>query len=311
MENAAETRIMAGGTDVLVRMKQRLLSPRYLLDIKTISNMRYILLDSNGGLRIGALTSLEEIENSPLVRENWPVLAHAAHRVAALQHRTRATIGGNICLDARCWYYNQEYVWRLSRPFCFKMGGDCCHVVKRGKSCYALFCADTVPALIALGAKAKIVKAEEERVMALEDLYTNDGKKITVLEPDEVLAEVLLPSLPGHTGAVYLKHSIRSALDFPLVSVAALLTLDPKDGTCTEAKLIFSGVTSGPTKTGQATAALKGHRLSKEAIAKAAKAVIQEIKLHANIGCTVGYRRRLMEVYAERALEAAWEKASS
>lgn len=309
LEKAGETEIMAGGTDILVRMKQRLLTPRYLLDIKAISNMRYIQPDTNGGLKIGALTTLEEIENSLLIREKWLALAYAARRVAAFQHRTRATIGGNICLDARCWYYNQEYIWRLSRPFCFKMGGDCCHVVKRGKSCYALFCADTVPALIALGAKVKIVKGNGERIIDLEELYTHDGKKVTGLAPDELVAEVSLPPLPDRSGAVYLKHSIRSALDFPLVSAAAILTLDQKDETVTDAKLIFSGVTSGPAKAREAVEQLKGHRVSKEAISRTAKAAVKEIKLQANIGCTVGYRRRLMEVYAERALEAAWQQA--
>ncbi|MDY6864001.1 MAG: FAD binding domain-containing protein, partial [Thermodesulfobacteriota bacterium] len=152
-----DIKVVAGGTDLIVNMKQRTITPKYLINLKEIADLDFINYKKNDGLKIGALTALRTIEKSGVIREKFPVIAKAAHEVASVQIRNVGTLGGNICLNTRCWYYNQPLYWRKSFPFCFKVGGDCCNVVKKGKQCYALFSADTVPALIGLDAKIKVV----------------------------------------------------------------------------------------------------------------------------------------------------------
>ncbi|MEE8449121.1 MAG: FAD binding domain-containing protein [Thermodesulfobacteriota bacterium] len=307
-EKGSETQLMAGGTDLLVRMKQRLERPSYLLDLKNIPGLDSIAENEAGGLTIGALASLNSVAHFPVIRQRFPALADATHHVAASQLRNRATIGGNVCLESRCWYYNQAYTWRLSRPFCFKMGGDCCHVVKRGEECYSLFCADTPPVLVALGARVKVNSSDGEQLLPLKEIYTGDGKEITTLSRAQVISEIEIPRPPAKSGMAYVRFAVRSALDFPMVGVAAYLKLG-EDDLCEEAKIVFTGVVSGPAEAGQSAASMVGHELSLATIADAAGEVVKEIKLFANIGCTVGYRRKLMPTVAAQALSLAWERA--
>ncbi len=165
-EHGERAAILAGGTDLLVRMKQRTATPRYLVNLRSISN--YDGIADGEGLRIGALTMLHTLTISPAIQAQAPILAQAARRVASPQVRHLATLGGNLCLERRCWYYNQSASWRQARPPCFRTGGDECHVVKGGDACYALFSADTAPALLALEAEVKVVGPEGETVMPLE-----------------------------------------------------------------------------------------------------------------------------------------------
>lgn len=308
-ETKGAARLLAGGTDLLIRMKHRLLAPEFLVNLKAIPQLSQITLNGQGEVSIGALTTLNEVADSLLLQERLPVLQEAAGRVAATQIRNRATLGGNICLDARCWYYNQPLTWRLARPFCFKMGGDCCHVVKRGKECYALFSADTPPVLIALNASIKIASSKGERVLPLAELYTGEGREVTRLKAEEILTEVIVPALPDRAGAAYLKYAVRQAPDFPLVGVAAFISLDGNEGLCSRARIVFAGVTSSPAEAQEAGAGLAGTRLTEAALARAAKAAAREVKLFADIYCSAGYRKRIMEVYAHQALLAAWQRA--
>ena len=308
-EKGTQTKIIAGGTDILVRMKQRLLAPHYLLNIKSIPSMKYILSDSNADLRIGALVTLDEIASSKAILEGWPVLCEAVQRVAAFQHRTRATIGGNVCLDTRCWYYNQALTWRLSRPFCFKMGGHCCHVVKRGTTCFALFSADSVPVLIALGARVKISASEGERVLPLREFYTGEGRSITRLEANELLTEIILPAIPRRCGAVYEKYAMRSSLDFPLVGTAVFISLSEKDDSCSDVRIVFTGVSSGPVEACETGAMLRGAKLTEAAIARAGESAAKEIKIFSSTYCPSDHRRRILEASTQRALTAAFQRA--
>lgn len=307
-EKADETKIIAGGTDILVRIKQRLLAPRYLLNIKSISDMTHINSDSTRDLKIGALATLDAVGNSPIIQRGWPALSEAARGVAALQHRTRATIGGNICLNTRCWYYNQALPWRLSRSFCFKMGGDCCHVVKRGRACFALFSADTVPVLIALDARVKVASSKGERVLPLKELYTGEGRSITKLATDEILTEIVIPAMPERAGAAYLKHALRTSLDFPLVGVAVFISLNDRDGICSQVRIVFTGVVSGPVEAHETEATLVGSRLTDVSIARASQSAAKEIKVFANTYCSAEYRKKIMEACTQQAFMTAMQR---
>ncbi|MCL5960724.1 MAG: FAD binding domain-containing protein, partial [Chloroflexi bacterium] len=147
--------VKAGGTDLLVRMKQRTAKPELLVNLAEIGELNYI--DADGaGLRLGAMTSLRSLETSPVILQRFPTLAEAIGKIASLEIRNVATIGGNVGLDARCWYFNQSHFWRQTHPPCFKTGGQVCHIAKRSKKCNALFSADSVPVLIALGTKIRL-----------------------------------------------------------------------------------------------------------------------------------------------------------
>ncbi|MDY6861475.1 MAG: FAD binding domain-containing protein [Thermodesulfobacteriota bacterium] len=158
-EEREDAKIIAGGTDILINMKQKIITPKYLVDLKEIRDLKYIK-NGNEELRIGALTTLNEIEESKIIREKFPMLAKAASDVGVPQHRYAGTIGGNICLNTRCWYYNQPHFWRKSRPVCYKLGGeeDNCQGFgvwdgfpsPKGNVCYAVYSGDTAPSLIAL-----------------------------------------------------------------------------------------------------------------------------------------------------------------
>jgi len=304
-------KVIAGGTDLLVRMNQSVITPSYLINLKHIRNLNTIEHDHTEGLRIGALTTLHAVETSLIIKEKFSVLAQAASRVASPQIRNTATIGGNICLDTRCWYYNQSQRWRQSISPCFKVGGDLCHVVKKGDHCYSLFSADTVPALIGLGAKIKIMGADGERVIALEAFYTGVGETVHVLQPDEIVTEVQVPNPPPHTGGVYLKYSTRDVIDFPILGVAAVMTVDRENGVCTEARIVLGAVSSAPSRAAKAEDRLRGKEIEDDLIAEIAEGAIKEAGPVVPIGTPVGHKRRMMRVFVRQAIQQAWECAKS
>ncbi len=304
-QHRGQARVIAGGTDLLVRMKQRVARPRYLVDIKSIPNLGYIEADDKRGLRIGAATTLHRLETSRLIRERFPTLAAAAGSVASTQIRHMGTIGGNISLETRCWYYNQSHRWRLSRPPCFKTGGERCYVVKGGDRCYSLFSADTVVPLVALGAKIRTASSGGERVLALEELYTGTGEPATRLQPDEIIAEVQIPSQPPHSGGAYLKHSLRGAIDFALVSAASVITVSPNNGACSEARIVLGAIASAPIRALKAEESLQGREISNDAIQQAAELATKEAGPIVYIAAPVDYKRRLLTVVVKQVIKKA------
>jgi len=308
-EHNEKAKVIAGGTDLLVRMKQKLLTHSCLIDLKGIPELEKIVDRQGGSLRIGALSRLRSIESSPPIKDKFSLLSQAAGRVATLQIRNMATMGGNLCLDSRCWYYNQSPFWRRSRPLCYKRGGDLCHVVKGGDRCYALCQSDTAPALMALGARVRIVSSEKERVIALKDFFTGEGKRMNVLQPHEFLAEIQLPFLPPHTGGVYLKESARDVIDFPVLGVAVVLTLKPGNGSCGEAKIVLGAVSSAPVEAGEAEEVLKGKKMTEGLIEEAAKSASKEVRPFTQMGIPASYKKRMVQVFVKQALKEAWRLA--
>lgn len=306
-KHKGEARLLAGGTDLMVRMKHRVATPQYLIDLKDIPKMDYIR--NRKGLKIGALTPLHMIETSPQVKEKFPALALAASKVASPQIRNRGTLGGNICLDTRCWYFNQSQFWRSSHAPCFKTGGKQCHVVKGGKRCYALFMADTAPVLIALGAEVTIADAKGEKVIPLEKLYTGVGDKSTVLKPGEMVTEVAVPPPASATGTFFRKLTLREAVDFAIVSVAASVTLRPRSKTCVDSKIVLGAISSGPIRAVKAEAELQGKELTRELMDKAGEIALKEAGPVVYIGYPVDYKRKMVKVLVRQALEGALSQA--
>jgi len=226
-----KARIIAGGTDVLPNMKQGLFEPEHVVSVSRLEELRGIRIErgegGDGGERlvVGAGMKLAEIAGSLLVQRGAPALAEAAAQVGGPHHRAMGTLGGNLCLDTRCRYYNQTYFWRKSLGFCLKKDGTVCHVVRGGQRCVAAASNDSAPALIALGAEIQILGPKGERRLPAADFYTADGIQNTVLTPGEVVVQVAVPLVSGRRSA-FEKLRRRNAIDFPLLSVAARVDLD-------------------------------------------------------------------------------------
>lgn len=310
-EHKEWAKLVAGGTDLLVRMNQRVVTPSHLINLKRIPNLDYIDHVGNEGLRIGALTTLRTLEKSEVVREKFPIISQAVGRVASPQIRSTATIGGNVCLDTRCWYYNQSHHWRRSLAPCYKLGGDCCYVVKGGDHCFSLFSADTVPALIGLGAKLRLASSGGERVIALEEFYTGVGERVNVLQPGEIVVEVQVPDLPSHTGGVYLKYSTRGVIDFPILGVAAVISIDPGSGACKEARIVLGALAPAPIRAVKAEAGLRGTEIKDSLIEDVAEVARKEAGPIVYIEAPVGYKRRMVRVLVKRAVSRALELAQT
>ena len=219
-KNVGNTKIIAGGTDLLPSLKQKLFEPDYLLDIKSLQELHGIHETSDGGLRIGALTTITELVQSPVLQHHFTVLQQAAATVAGPNLRNVGTLGGNICLDTRCYWYNQSYFWRQSCGFCIKKDGTMCHVAPGSKTCWAVYSGDTAAALLTLDARLRLVSGKGERLMPVGEFFVNDGQIRNRMQPDEILCDVLIPSKYRDYSGAYEKYRIRGSVDYPLAGVA-------------------------------------------------------------------------------------------
>ncbi|MFC2013668.1 FAD binding domain-containing protein [Chloroflexota bacterium] len=303
------TKLIAGGTDLVSAMKQKVVTPRALVNIKRIPNLDYVEYKANEGLRIGALTTLHTVATSPVIKEQYGILAQAAGGIGIRQITNMATLGGNVCLDSRCFYYNQSHLWKQSRLACYKDRGDVCHVAKGSDRCLALFVADTVPALIALDAEVTIAGLKSEKQIALETFYTGRGEKVNLLQPGEVITEIRIPRLPAHTGGAYLKYSLRDALEFAVVGIAVIVTLKPEDGVCSGARLVFGSVDSIPTRLVKAEGIIRGREVDDKLVGDIEQAALKEIRPITHMGIPASYKRRIIGTLTKRAVRQAWHQA--
>ena len=251
--------LLAGGTDLLPNMKRRQMAPKILVSLRKIPELRL------NGASLGAATTLTEIVNKPSLPRG---LRQAAHQVATVHLRNMGTIGGNLCLDTRCNYYNQNYEWRKAIDFCLKKDGEVCWVATASKRCVAVSSTDCAPALLALGAKVKLVSSKDEREIALEDLYNNDGIDYLKRRPDEILTEIKIPETSGST---YWKLRRRGAFDFPVLGVAAAM----RDGS---ARIALGAVASRPFLVDKANEFLRNKKLTDDVIEEAGKIVASRAK---------------------------------
>lgn len=233
-----DARPLAGGTDLIVNMRRGLQGAATLVDLKDVEGLEGITVAWDG-LRIGAGTRIRDVETSPEVAP-YRAVVEAAAAIAAPGHRAVGTVGGNLCLDTRCLYYNQSDWWRRSTGYCLKYRGDTCHVAPQGNRCRAAFCGDLAPALMVHGAEVEIAGRGGSRRLPLTDFYREDGAAHLTLTPDEILVAVHLP--PAMSASAYGKVRVRSAIDFPLAGVAvALARADP-----TEIAVAVTGTNSCP-----------------------------------------------------------------
>lgn len=302
--------LLAGGTDLLVNMKHRVITPKRLINLKTIPRLAS-MSDGKDGLKIGALTTLHEIASSSLIREKVPALCKAVNEVGAYAHQAMGTLGGNLCQANRCRYYNQSAFWRGVRPLCFKAGGKVCHVVPRrssggpkSKRCYSAYCGDLAPVLIALDAQMNLFGPEGERSLPLKKLYTHDGLKPLSLKRGEILKEILLPSTSGKT--LYLKWRFRDSLEFPILSLALHLERGGQER-ITQAKIVFSAVGTGPVEAVRAERMLKGVSLDEGMIEKVSDQAVNEMSPVRTSIHSPAYKRKMAGILLKEGLKKLME----
>jgi len=279
----ANAMLIAGGTDLLPNMKRRQMAPKVLVSLKKVKE-----LHSNGE-SIGAATTLTEIVN----KKDLPLgLRQAAHQVATVHLRNMGTIGGNLCLDTRCNYYNQNYEWRKAIDFCLKKDGDICWVATASKRCVAASSTDCAPALIALGARVKLVSSTNEREIAVEDLYNNDGIDYLKRRPDEILTEI---KIEPNVKSTYWKLRRRGAFDFPVLGVAAA----QKDG---KVRIALGAVASRPFLVDKASDFLHDKELSDDVIEEAGRIVASRAKPMDNADLDLYWRKAVAAEFVGYAL---------
>jgi len=296
-ENLETSMYVAGGTDVYPKMKRRQFQPAVLISLGKVVPAGI----SNGtGIRIGAGTTLTAVSAHPKVREGYRALAEAAHLVSTPQLRNMGTIGGNVCLDTRCNWYDQSLFWRTSEGFCMKTHAEVvCRVATSSPRCLAVASADTVPALIALGAHIRVIGRNGERDVPLADCYREDGISYLALAPGEIVTEIVLAPSEGWR-STYLKQRDRGSFDFPIAGVAAALRMD--GGIVRDARVAITALGSRPVSV-DATA-LVGTKLDDDAIAHVADVAHKAARPMDNTAGTISQRKRAARVFAERALRS-------
>lgn len=270
LQHRGRAQVMTGGSDLLPKMKDRALTPQYVIGLKSIAGLDYVEHDKSGGLRIGGLATLAKVAESPVVLKDFPLLSEAILQMASAQVRNIGTVAGNLCNAAPS--------------------------------------ADSAPALIAMEALAKISDANGlSRTVPLEDFFVGPGK--TALEEGQLLEEIVVPNLPARSGGAYLKLSLRRAVDLATVGVGCFLTLDGSGDTCKDIRIVLGAVAPTPLRAKEAEALLRGKSLSDDILDKAAAAAMEASKPITDIRSTADYRRKMVGVLTRRAVRQAWEKA--
>ena len=290
--------VIAGGTDLLPNMKRRQQTPQTLVALRHIDSLKR--LTNGAGLTIGAGVTLTSLEENKTVKSAYTGLWQAAAQVATPHLRNMGTLGGNICLDTRCNYYDQNYEWRKAIDFCMKKDGAICWVSTGSKTCLATSSTDTAPALIALRAEVELVSAAGQRTLPLRDLYRDDGIHYLTRKKEEILTNIILPQAPG-TRSTYWKLRRRGSFDFPVLSVAAALEFDGKDR-ITDARIVLGAVASQPVVCSAVNDILPGRKLSDEVIEEAAAACVKAARPVKNTDFAPHWRKRAIGYVARCAL---------
>ncbi len=291
---------VAGGTDMLVNVRRGIEQPRNLVDLSAIKDIKTISMDSDG-LHIGAGVTLKDLQRNEAIRENYPAVAQSAKAVAGATHQMYGTVGGNLCLDTRCLFYNQSEWWRKSNDYCLKERGDICHVAPGGKRCFAAFSGDMAPSMLIYNATVDIAGDGDIKRIPLRELYQNDGMDHLSLEPGELVISVHLPAELAGDPSAYEKARIRGSIDFPLAGAAVRLRTD-SGGLIEDLAIALTAVNPYP----QVVSGLNdliGTKLSAEGAIQIRDAVRKQAKPMRTTTVAPWYRRRVIGAIAKRLAE--------
>ena len=297
-EHGPHAMLVAGGTDLYPNMKRRQQEPSLVIGLRQVPGFSSVE-PVDGAVRIGPTVSLHAVASQPTIREKLPAVATAAGLVSTPHLRRMGTLGGNLCLDTRCTYYDQNYHWRKSIDFCLKKDGAICWVAPNSPRCWAVSSSDTAPVVVALRGRLTLTSADGSRNVEAGDFFRDDGIDYLTRRPDEILS---LIEVPDHTGwrMTYEKLRRRGSFDFPILGVAAAALL--RDGLVADVRLVLGAVGSAPMDQSSAAARLIGERPSLEAIKAVAGEAYKAARPLDNTDLNYAWRKRMARVYVERAL---------
>ena len=304
-------KFLAGGTDLLVAMKQKIKDPKFLIDLSTITSLKKVKWNKKSGLMVGALVTLSQLKENSLVQRHLPVLSEIIPLVSAPQLQNMGTIGGNLCLDTRCYYYNQPVFLKKRWESCFKIGGQVCHVVKGGDTCHAVYSGDMAAPLIALGASVKLAGPKNTKELELQDFFTGLGIRPNILKFDQILTEIAIPLQPEYSGCSYQKLRLRDTLDFPLLGVASYVNLEGRDGVCRDFRLVLSAVGPAPIVVKRAATIVCGKKFTSKLYGMVSQEALKKIHPVANTASSPKYRREMVPVLIKKAIHEALERANN
>ncbi len=298
-----ESLMVAGGTDAVPNLKHRLHEPRYVVHIGGVTELSFVR-DEGDGLHLGPLVTLTALSRNAVVRRDFPSLARAAGLVAGPQLRNMGTLGGNLCLDTRCTYYNQTFFWREALGFCLKKTGTVCHVVPAGKRCVAAHSSDVAPVLVTLGAEVEIAGPAGARSMSADEFFVADGIHNNVLARNEVVTRVFVPARSRGLAAGYQKLRPRRAIGFPMLSVAFAARVSA--GVCTDASLVVSAIASRPRRIHGVDVAVLGQPLDERLGQTLGQLAHKQCRPQTSVPYDADWRHDMVPVFVKRAvLEAA------
>ena len=290
---------VAGGTDLYPNMKRRQQMPKTVISVMRLAELNQITGDGDSGLRIGASVTLTEICENPIINRDYPVVTKAARTISTPILRNMGTIGGNLLLDTRCNYYDQNYEWRKGINFCLKKDGDVCWVAPGSSKCWAVQSSDLVPVMVAIGAKLRFASTLGERVIDAAGLYNDDGIEYLHKRPDELLVDIQLPPTNGWR-ASYQKLRRRGAFDFPVLGVASWVSIE--GDAVRDARIVLGGIAPSPVEIKEAATALIGKPLTDEPIHAAAEAAYVKARPLDNTDFVYQWRKQMARQYTLRAL---------
>jgi 4-hydroxybenzoyl-CoA reductase subunit beta len=306
-ELGRQAMLVAGGTDLFPKLKRRQFEPHTLVGLSHLGELRGVHGDPATGVELGALVTLAEAAAHPMLQAAYPGYAEAAGQVSSPPLRNAGTIGGNLCVDTRCNYYDMTYEWRRAIGFCMKKDGEVCLVAPGSPRCWAVSSSDTAPMAIALGATAVLAGPDGEREVPVAALFRDDGVEYLTKEPYEVVTALRLPPAGG-VGSAYVKLRRRGSIDFPIAGAAVALRMQA--GVVAEARIVMSGVGSHPVPAPAADAFLVGKRLEPDVVVAATELAAKPAKPLDNADLNHFWRKRMVRVLVEEALRRAAARAA-
>ena len=305
-ELGSRAMLVAGGTDLYPKLKRRQFEPDTLVGLSHLHELRSLTGDAVSGLELGALVTLSDASAHPGLVAAYPGYAEAAALVSSPPLRNVGTIGGNLCVDTRCNYYDMTYEWRKAAGFCMKKDGDICLVAPGSPRCWAVSSSDTAPVAIALGATVTLAGPDGRRDVPVAALYRDDGIDYLAKKPHEVVTSLRLPPADG-IGSAYVKLRRRGSIDFPIAGAGVALRF--AGGVVEWARIVLSGVGSHPVAAAAANAFLAGKELGSEVVVEAAEMAAKPAKPLDNADLNHFWRKRMMRVIVEQAIQKAAERA--
>lgn len=290
-------KILAGGTDLLVNMKHKIETPSALVNIKKIEGLAYILT-AEGALRIGALTTLKKISQDPFLKEKIPALTQAASSVGSYHHQCMGTIGGNVCQQNRCKFFNQSEWWRSTNGPCLKVGGKVCHVVAKQENCFSSYCGDVAPALLALEARVVLQNQNGSRELPLENLFSGKGQAPLDIQTGELLTEIVIPDTSLTGSSTYAKFANRESIDFPIVGMALWASPEKKGY-----RAAFTAVDRRPLRAKNVENLLNQKDLTETLIEEAGALASKEAQPVKTSLYSSAFKKKMMGILLKRALK--------